>query len=185
MHDATRQNRFRLFIAMVPDDDVRDAMAERVRSLRASHASLQASWVAPARYHATALFLGEFAEVPDAGFDVIRHTVRDVPAQPVTWVLDRFASFPGRRPPCFLTGSDSPPAFRAWWRYLAEAVKHVPGVRHEQHFVPHVTVAYAKAKRPDASEIAPIRWQVGRLALLRSFPGESAYEILVSRNLAD
>lgn len=177
--------RYRLFYALVPGADVRAAMAERAGQWRHAPNGPRARWVDPLRYHATLLFLGDFAGLEQPWCSVLVRALNGVPAHPVTWTLDRIASFPGRRPPCILLGKTYPEALHTWWEALRRSVCHVPGVQLDHRFVPHVTLAYLHDTRMAPVPVEPLAWKIDQLALLRSRPGQAHYDIIASRDLAD
>ena len=174
----------RLFLALLPDEHVRAALAQTAASLRARPGA-GAGWVDPLRYHVTVHFLGDHASPrPDlvAATERVAGLVRGAAFD---WTLDRVRSFHGRRPPRVLCGSVSPEPLQALWVHWREALlRTVPGLRLESRFVPHVTLAYGRELLPE-TEVEPVHWRVSGIALIQSVVGQHDYRTLASWPLQD
>jgi len=174
----------RLFLALLPDERVRAALAQAAASLRAQPEA-DAGWVDPLRYHATLHFLGDH---PSPRPDLVAATERIAGLShglAFDWTLDRVRSFHGRRPPRVLCGSVLPGPLQTLWVCWREALlRTVPGLRLENRFVPHVTLAYGRRLSPEAA-VEPVHWRVSGLALIQSVVGQHDYRTLASWPLRD
>jgi len=174
----------RLFLALLPDEHVRAALARTAASL-GGRPGASAGWVDPRRYHVTVHFLGDHASPRP---DLVAATERiagPLHGAAFDWTLDRVRSFRGRRPPRVLCASISPEPLQALWARWREALlRTVPGLRLESRFVPHVTLAYGREWLPEA-EVEPVHWRVSGLALVQSAAGQRDYRTLASWPLGD
>jgi len=169
----------RLFLALLPDEDVRRALAQVAVEAglpRDSHLRL----VNPRRYHATLHFLGGYpAPRPDlvAAVERVAGNLRDIAFD---WTLDRLRSFRGHHPPRVLCGSVVPEMLqRSWLQWREKLLQEVPDMKLDERFVPHVTLAYGRAVLPELA-VSPLRWPVRELALLESRAGQRDYRTLAS-----
>lgn len=169
----------RLFLALLPDDGVRAALAQTAATLRACQGT-PTGWVDPLRYHATLHFLGDH---PSPRPDLVAAAERaagELRGGAFDWTLDRVCSFHGRRPPRVLYGSVVSESLQELWTRWREALlRTVPGLRLESRFVPHVTLAYGRELLPEA-EVPPVHWRVDGLALVQSVAGRHDYRTLAN-----
>lgn len=167
----------RLFLALLPDAAIRDALARlAVEAGVVRGAGLRA--VPARRYHATLLFLGNYAEAQPALEAAVRQLAAHQPGAAVDWTLEVLRSFPGRQAPRVLCGSVLPEALRQLWRDWREALpRSLPQLALEDRFVPHVTLGYGRARLP-VQAVAPLHWRVGELALFESRPAWPDYGVL-------
>ena len=169
----------RLFLALLPDEGVRAALARAAAEARIGRdAGLRP--VDARRYHATLHFLGEHAAPrPDLAAAAER-VGGSLQAAAFGWTLDRVRSFHGRRPPRVLCGSVLPEALRRLWGQWRDGLlREAPDLKLDGRFVPHVTLAYGRAVLPEAA-VTPVHWPVDRLALLESRAGRRDYRTLAS-----
>ena len=174
----------RLFLALLPDERVRDALARTAAGLRA-RPDASAGWVDPLRYHATFHFLGDHASPRPDLVAAVERVAGLVHGAAFDWTLDRVLSFHGRRPPRVLCGSVLPESLQALWARWREALlRTVPGLRLESRFMPHVTLAYGRELLPE-TEVEPVHWRVGGIVLIQSVVGQHDYRMLASWPLQD
>jgi 2'-5' RNA ligase len=174
----------RLFLALLPDECVRAALAQTAAALRARQGP-PAGWVDPLRYHATVHFLGDHPSPRPDLVATVERAGGALRGEAFDWTLDRVRSFHGRRPPRVLCGSVLPEPLQALWtRWRGALLRAVPGLRLESRFVPHVTLAYGREPLPEA-EVEPVRWRVNGVALVQSVVGRHDYRTLASWPLHD
>lgn len=160
----------RLFFALWPGQDVRDAVASRTERLAVSY-TFDGRRLRPDRYHLTMQFLGDIpAEERDAVVQRATDAAARVDVAPFDLVLDHAGGFPGARV-WWLAPERAPDGLRALWDALGVALlqagqkaKASPG------FSPHLTVVRDVGTRLAAGPIEPIRWHVDRFVLIDSQP---------------
>lgn len=169
----------RLFLALLPDESVRASLAQTAAVLRARERP-SSGWVDPLRYHVTLHFLGDHASPRPDLIAAVERVARMLQGEAFDWRLDRVRSFHGRRPPRVLCGSVLPePLQQLWTRWREALLGTVPGLRLENRFVPHVTLAYGRELLPEAA-VEPVQWPVIRLALIQSVVGRHDYRTLAA-----
>ena len=174
----------RLFLALLPDEPVRTQFAQRAATLRAEQGP-SSGWIDPLRYHATVHFLGDHPSPRPDLAAATEHIAGLLQGPAFDWTLDRVRSFHGRRPPRVLCGSASSEPLQALWARWREALlRTVPGLRLENRFVPHVTLAYGRELLPEA-EVEPVHWRASGVALIQSVVGQHDYHTLASWPLRD
>ena len=177
--DTRTGERHRLFLALWPDDAVRDGIAAAATALREVHAP-RGRWIDPRRYHLTVQFLGDSHRLREDVAAASMGAAASVRARPFELVLDTVGSFRNRSVPWWLGCATTPPQLQALWTMLGTALAHA-GVRVESDraLVPHVTVLRdARVALPQAS-IAPVIWPVRDFVLVHSVLGRrSAYHLL-------
>lgn len=167
----------RLFFALRPDAQACAAIERVAAALRVVHP--RARWIAPARYHATLLYLGENAgERPDwvsraheaaAGLTTASFTLR----------FDRLAALGTPSRPALALVADVPDALRA----LHEALRRrcmERGFKLEQAgqaLLPHVTIAYTDPK-PALPTIDTVAWRPDDIELVQSVEGRPGHDVL-------
>lgn len=180
-----RSELHRLFFAVRPPPDVASAI-EGVAGKAKAAGLAHGHWLRAAKYHITVQFLGTFERWPD---DMITRATAGAAAlrfAPFEIVLDRIASFRGRRQaPCVLRcAADSEAVLQAFWRELNGALANAGlDVTAEQKFVPHLTLAYADRIVPEEIPIEPLVWVAGEFLLIASHVGTSIREPLGSWQL--
>ncbi|MFA5941497.1 MAG: RNA 2',3'-cyclic phosphodiesterase [Sinimarinibacterium sp.] len=166
----------RLFLALVPDDGVRQACNSAARNLVIRLAPPQKRVVQPENYHITLEFLGDTVTAEQEA--EVRRAAGRVCGSPFSLKLDVASAFAAAN--VWWIGPRETPAELTTFR--AELHKQVSGIGlhlERSRFTPHLTVLKTAAKLAPLS-IAPIEWRVSGFALMRStLSGEgSTYEIL-------
>jgi len=156
----------RLFFAIFPDPPALAAISRVAARLQAEKV-LRGRWMAPAKYHVTALFLGDHAD-PAAVISRARAAAAQVRASPFDITFDRIVTFRGRhQSPCVLRcTSESDGAIEALWRGLGAASSDVRG--EAGRFVPHLTIAYADRMLDAPIGIEPVVTRIDEFALVDS-----------------
>lgn len=178
--DEPQAPRHRLFFALLPDETVRDQLADLAARLRSAHA-LQARWIDPSRYHVTLAFLGDHAVLRPATVEAAATAASRLAGTPFTWMPDLIDSFRGRQPPCVLREAQASPPMQALWATLRRELALLRlDQQVGQRFQPHVTLAYSRHALLAPAPVDPVAWPVERVVLLHSRIGASAYEELGS-----
>jgi 2'-5' RNA ligase len=166
----TPPDRHRVFFALWPDDAVRAAISRATRDAVRSSGGRP---IAKDRLHLTVAFMGELTA---AGVEAARG-VPPIAVGPFELALDAVGTWPESRI-LWLAPNGPPEALfeleARLWNALAAR-----GFRGEERvYRPHVTLA--RRAKPVTAGVEPVRWPVGDLALVESFPdGRSAlYEVL-------
>ncbi|MEW9623726.1 2'-5' RNA ligase family protein [Rhodanobacter geophilus] len=167
----------RLFLALLPDEGVRRSLSLAAAGAgRSRDAGLRP--VNPRRYHATLHFLGEHDRPRPDLVAAVERVAGSVHGMAFDWTLDRLRSFHGRRPPRVLCGSVLPEALQQLWRQWRDGLlREMPGLKLDERFVPHVTLAYGRRVLPETA-VTPVHWTVGALALLESRAAGRDYRAL-------
>ena len=167
---AERERRRRVFFALWPDEDTREAL---VRASRFAVERSAGRATPRANLHVTVAFLGavsaaELARIrqisspPAARFVLSIDTLGFRPRARLLWAA------PGTVPPALLE-------LESWlWSELAEL-----GISRERRaYLPHVTLA--RRARHVSETLTLVRWPVAEFVLVESSPGarSSVYEIL-------
>jgi len=172
----------RLFFALMPDTDTRHAIEQVAIQLRQQQPGLRARWVKPERFHATLIFLGDYAVIPDELIESAMAAAGRVSAAPFAWTLDYVASFRGREPPCVMRSTEVSETLMSLWRAMQESLAQAGlHLRRERQFTPHVTLGYGRRELAEAIAVAPpIVWPVDRFVLIHSVVGKGSYQVLGS-----
>jgi 2'-5' RNA ligase len=164
----------RLFFAVVPDAQAQLRLAAFATQLRAAHPG--GGWVDPARYHATLVFLGEWAGLPDAVAARASQAAAQVRVAPFAAAFGALDAFAGPRAVWTLRGDAAP------WLPLVDALHSrldAAGVDFDRRpFVAHVTLRRARERPASRLLDAPIAWTARGFALLHSAPGRAGYATL-------
>lgn len=180
---AAAARRYRLFLALLPDEEVRAALAQT--ALAAGVTGKEGMRAVDARrYHATLHFLGEHAEPRPELVAAVERIGDGLQGAAFEWTLDRLRSFHGRRSPRVLVGSRLPDRLRSLWADWRDALRReLPELALDARCVPHVTLGYGDAMWPEAA-VAPLCWTASELALLESRAGERDYRRLAGWSLS-
>jgi 2'-5' RNA ligase len=167
-------DRHRVFFALWPDDAVRSAIS---RATRDAVRACGGRPIAKERLHLTVAFLGELT---GAGLDVARQIPTQTPATAVgafELTLDAIGIWPESKI-LWLAPRAPPDALGELEARLSDALAERGFRTEERIYRPHVTLA--RRARPVEVVVEPIRWSVGDLALVESFPdGRNVhYEVL-------
>lgn len=169
----------RLFFAVIPDAGAAAAVERVAESLRAAK-TVGGRWIAPARYHVTAFFLGDHGE-PAPLVAAAAAAAARVALAPFTLELDRVATFRGRHQvPCVLRcAPDSDRVLTDLWQQLGRTLPApVADLERERRFVPHLTIAYADRMLAQPIAIDPIRFQADEFVLVDSPVGKDRHEVV-------
>jgi len=177
----------RLFFAVRPPPPVARAIESVAAQARAAGLA-HGHWLRAAKYHITVLFLGTFERCPDAVIEQALAAGGALRFAPFEIVLDRISSFPGRRQsPCILRcAAACETMLHALQRELAGA-SVAAGIQSgdEQHFIPHLTLAYADHPVPQDIPIDPLRWPAREVTLMLSHVGSGRHEQVACWPLSD
>jgi RNA 2',3'-cyclic 3'-phosphodiesterase len=174
MH-ASADPTHRLFFALWPGEDVRNAIAARATDFDAACAPGGRA-VAPQRYHLTLQFLGSFAGLPEATVEGAIAAGQQVCAPEFTLLLDRIGSFEHNR--VWWLGCDLSPALRHLHGELRSALAAV-GLRADvAPFVPHVTLGRGQKQRLQPQAVDPLAWPLRDFVMVDSAAGAPAYRIV-------
>ena len=164
----------RLFFALYPDAAAAQAIARVVDGLREAKV-IRGRWTAPAKHHVTARFLGDHGRGAAGVIEHARQAAARVHCAPFDVAFDRVATFRGRyQCPCVLRcPAQGEAGALLLWSVLGEALSAL-GVdgRAENHFIPHLTIAYADRMLNEHLPIEPIRWRAREFALVDSCRSE-------------
>ena len=163
----------RLFFALWPSQELREALAQALGSLRAS---AEGRLIAPENYHLTLAFLDS---VPGSSIpDVIAagHAVRFAP---FALTLDCYGVF--AQPQVLWYGSSAvPEALAALVANLRRNLEGLVKLRPERNFCPHVSVVRKMSVLPELPAAPKLVWQASDFALVHSEtgPGHAIYTVL-------
>ena len=163
----------RLFIALWPAAEVRDALAQVARSL----AGLASGKAVPLeKIHLTLAFLGEVA--PDR-IGEVRAVADAVRVPSFELVLDGVGAF--AKAGVAWAGSSALPDELARLQSRLESGLRARGFAlDERPFAAHVTIARKVARAVPPSPMAPIRWTASEFVLARSEAGTGRYSVMES-----
>ena len=163
----------RLFLALWPAGEARDALAQVAESL----AQLAFGKPVPAgKIHLTLAFLGE---VEPKRLDAVRQAAGEIRALPFELVLDGVGAFRNAR--IAWAGSSEPPGELVRLQSGLERALRARGfVLDERPFATHVTLARKIALVVPRAPIPPIRWRASEYVLARSETGTGRYSVLES-----
>jgi 2'-5' RNA ligase len=160
MNDQPEQQR--LFFALWPEDDVRQAIAEYF--LQTPQSRLRASTVRPENYHITLHFLGN---VEAAMADCAARVAQSVQGRAFELTLDQPGHF--YKSQVFWLGCRQvPPALLALQQQLGEALQTCGYQPETRPFAPHVTLMRKLRAPGDIPEVVPIHWPVQSFVLVES-----------------
>ena len=163
-------DRHRVFFALWPDDATRGAIS---RATREAVRSSGGRPIAKERLHVTVAFLGELT---GAGLDTAR-AAPPIRVGPFELLLDTLGVWPESKI-LWLAPSSTPDALGELEGRLWDALVERGFRAGDRVYRPHVTLA--RRARPVEAPIEPVRFAVGELALVESFPdGRNVhYEVL-------
>nr|WP_321574281.1 RNA 2',3'-cyclic phosphodiesterase [Paraburkholderia franconis] len=165
-----------LFVAM-PDPDTAARIADMAGWLR-SEMRVKARLLHTERLHITLHHLGDFARVPEVAVARACAAATSIDVPPFGLTLDRVSSFNGRQGhrPLVLTGSAGLDEMIDLQQGLGDALRGAGLHDSRARFTPHVTLLYG-AGRFDPRAIGPITWTVREFVLIRSWLGETPYDV--------
>ena len=160
----------RLFIGLLPDDDVRDAIAEQRHHWHWGVGGLPTQ---PARLHLTLHFLGEIDATRE---HVLRAALVGEDVAPFELVLRTPERWSGG---IAVLRPDEHAALHDLHARLAARLLQADIAPMRAGFAPHVTMARAAPNAAPPEAVPPIVWTVRDFALVWSRPGPPArYEVL-------
>ncbi|MEA9883475.1 RNA 2',3'-cyclic phosphodiesterase [Xanthomonas campestris pv. raphani] len=167
----------RLFFAVMAD------AATATHAAQIGSALLQAGLVegkplAPERLHVTLHHLGDYAGgLPPSLVARASQAAERVAQQAFEVEFDRVGTFGGRRSqlPCVLRGEEQVRGLYDLQGALGRQLAHV-GIAGDAQYTPHMTLLYCNQSLPQR-RCDPLRWNVTDFALVRSFLGQSRYQI--------
>ncbi|MDP1665439.1 MAG: RNA 2',3'-cyclic phosphodiesterase [Methylobacter sp.] len=150
----------RLFFALWPDDETRQALAR----LSQANAAQGLKWVRPHNLHVTLVFLGSV----DADTELlIKQSVADITAQPFTLNFDRLSYWSKPKILC-MTCRQPVPEPATMLASMLETVAANCGLHTDTRpYTPHITLARHVRYLPDMP-IEPIVWRAEAFCLLES-----------------
>lgn len=150
----------RLFFALWPDDETRQALARLTRSIAAK----ELKWVQPHNFHATLVFLGHVGAETES---LIKQLATDVDAQPFTLTFDSLSYWSKPKILC-LTGRQPIPEAALMLASALESVAENCGLQTDSRpYTPHITLARHAWCLPDI-EVEPIAWHAEAFCLIES-----------------
>lgn len=170
----------RLFFAIFPDAAALQAIGRVATDLKAAK-TIRGRWTAPAKYHITARFLGDYSETAEAVVVRAKAAAAQVQAAAFEITFDRIVTFRGRyQSPCVLRCTpQSEAAVRTLWRGLGVALSVTPEQEQtERRFLPHLTIAYGDRMLDAPVGIEPIVSRIEEFALVDSH--ESSHVVRAS-----
>lgn len=185
---ATKEERWRCFVAVPIGDELRASLAEYVAELRQLPWAGEWRWTDPAGWHITLAFLGPIppASVPNIAASLNAVAARHAPFTPSLSGLGTFPSM--RRARILLMGIDDPEGRLA---DLAADLRSVFRVDEDSPFRGHITIGRNRPNRamrvvpPDLPSPRAMWLKIGSVALVRSRLGQAAraYETLDQSDL--
>ena len=160
----------RLFFAIHPDAAAAAAIGLVVARLRDAK-TVRGRWTAADKYHLTARFLGDHGLDAGAVIERARRAADRVRGAAFDVEFDRIATFRGRyQCPCILRcPADGEAGVQRLWRALGEALgMESVDSRDENHFIPHLTIAYVDRMLSEPVPIERVSWRARGFALVDS-----------------
>jgi 2'-5' RNA ligase len=160
----------RLFLALWPPPQVRDALVESVRHWPWPDA---ARLTRPERLHATLHFIGS---VPLGRLDEARRAL-SVPFEPFEWDFTRPEVWRGGI--AVLCPAEVPAALARLHEALGVRLRQLELPVEERPYRPHVTLARKAQALKAPAQVAAVRWRAEHgYHLVRTLPGGQGYESL-------
>jgi RNA 2',3'-cyclic 3'-phosphodiesterase len=162
----------RVFFALWPSAEVRDALAALAREVQAECGGRATR---PDTIHLTLFFVGAIERTRMAALQTIANTVASAPFE---LVIDRLGYF--RRARVAWAGAVCPPPLASLVVQLTAklAAEGIGG--EDRPYVPHITLSREAARKPARASIDPVIWRAHDFVLVESMSraGGSFYEIL-------
>jgi 2'-5' RNA ligase len=150
----------RLFFALWPDDETRQALARLNQSLAAKRLRL----VQPHNLHVTLVFLGQVDAVTES---VIKLAMTDISTQPFTLTFDRLSYWRRPRILCLTCQQPAPKPAMILVSALETAAANCGLHTDTRPYSPHITLARHVRHLPDVT-IEPIVWRAEAFSLIES-----------------
>jgi len=164
----------RLFFALWPDDETRNAIARIVKQVAPLH---QGKSIRTDNLHLTLAFLGH---VNKAQRDCVERVAESISITPFSLCLEHLGVFP-RAKVLWLGIKEQPEALIQLANKLANGARNCEIKLDEKAFKPHVSLI-RKVNRLSELEIEPIYWSVNQFCLVHStsHDGEVGYRVVKS-----
>lgn len=165
----------RLFFAVMPDPATAARIAELAEGLREEH-GLAGHPLARERLHITLQHLGDYAGLPPSLLARVQQAAARVRMPEFEVCFDQVGSFAGKRQHPFVLRSDhGAELLHGLHDELARCLQGVGG-KPDPRFTPHMTLLYDKRQMP-VQPVQPLRWFVREFVLIRSFLGQTRYQL--------
>jgi 2'-5' RNA ligase len=164
-----------LFFAVMPDEEIAYRIAELAAGLCDEH-QLSGRLFEPERLHITLHHLGEYAGLPPSLLAKVKQAAGRVRLPEFEVCFDQVGSFSGQRlHPYVMRSEADDELFLGLHQELARCTQSIVG-KASRSFTPHLTLLYDQRRLP-LQPVQPIRWWVREFVLVRSFLGQSRYQI--------
>jgi 2'-5' RNA ligase len=171
LRPAAKKDAARVFFALWPDAEVRDALSALAHGVRAECGGRATR---ADKIHLTLFFVGQIERSRLPGLHSAASTVRSTPFE---LVVDRLGYF--RRARIAWAGAACPPALAALVAALTGKLAGEGIAAEDRPFVPHITLAREAPRKPTNTSIEPVAWLVRDFVLVESQRGsEGTYQIL-------
>ena len=150
----------RLFFALWPDDETRQALARLSQSITTKGFK----WVQPHNLHVTLVFLGAVNADTEL---LIKQSVADITAQPFTLTFDSLSYWNRPRILCLTSRQPVPNPAAMLVSALETAVADYGLHTDTRPYIPHITLARHARYLPDV-KIEPIVWRAEAFCLVES-----------------
>ena len=165
----------RLFFAVLPDPLTAERVAELAEGLRDEH-GLEGLPLAAERLHITLHHVGDYAGLPPSLLAKVRQAAARVRSPEFEVCFDQVGSFAGNQKSPFVLRSEyGAELLHDLHAELARCL-HSVGSKVDPRFTPHMTLLYDRRRMP-IQPVQPLRWFVREFVLIRSFLGQSRYQL--------
>ncbi len=165
----------RLFFAVLPDPLTAERVAELAEGLRDEH-GLEGRPLDTERLHITLHHIGDYAGLPPSLLARVRQAASRVRAPEFEVCFDQVGSFAGNHQNPFVLQSEyGAELLGDLHAELARCLQSV-GSKPNPRFTPHMTLLYDRRRMP-VQPVQPLRWFVREFVLIRSFLGQSRYQL--------
>ncbi|MBN8798219.1 MAG: RNA 2',3'-cyclic phosphodiesterase [Stenotrophomonas nitritireducens] len=165
----------RLFFAVMPDPATAWRIAELAEGLRGEH-GLDGRPLARERLHVTLHHLGDYAGLPPSLLAKVQQAAARVRMPEFEVCFDEVGSFAGgRQHPFVLRSEHGADLLQGLHQELARCLQAI-GSRPDPGFTPHLTLLYDKRRLP-VQPVQPMRWLVREFVLIRSYLGQTRYQM--------
>lgn len=165
----------RLFFAVMPDPSTAARIVELATALCDEH-GLTGKLLQRDRLHVTLHHLGDYAGVPPGLLARAQQAAARLRLPAFEVCFDQVGSFAGNRQhPFVLRGESGVERLHALQQELGRCLQGI-GNKPGHAFTPHVTLLYDRRRLP-LQPVQPLRWHVGEFVLIRSFLGQTRYQL--------
>jgi 2'-5' RNA ligase len=169
----------RLFLAVLPDADTANRIADTARHLRVSH-GLTGKPLRPEHLHVTLCHIEDGVGLAPAMVDGVKACADGIVMPSFRVCFDRAESF--RNGALVLRGDDGTIGLDILQQRLSDALDGEP--RKARPFTPHVTLLRDGHRVPE-QRIEPIEWMVREVVLVHSLLGRSTHRHLARWSLGN